>query len=187
MSWPNRTQRGSRFYRAIIFAGFGAILSLGSGGCAFQPLYGPTASGANMADVLKSVQITPIPGRVGQRLRNELIYNTTGGGEAEKPVYRLDIAIRESVSNTLVTQAGAPSGQYYELSAEFRLVRIKDNETLFKGTSASSATYDLSGNVGLSGSVYGDIRAPIDAQNRAARTLGDTLKTRLAAFLSRSA
>ena len=44
----------------------------------------------------------PIPGRVGQRIRNELIFQSTGGGAAQTPTLRLEIAIRESVTSTLV-------------------------------------------------------------------------------------
>jgi LPS-assembly lipoprotein len=80
---------------------------------------------------------------------------------------------------------GAPTSQILQLDAEFRLVRIKDNETVFKGYSTAEAAYDLTGWSGTTGSIYGDTRANLDAQNRAARSLADTLKTRVAAFLSR--
>ncbi len=78
--------------RVVVVAGF---LSLSAGGCGFHPLYGPTASGQNLTDVMKQVQIAPIQSRTGQRLRNELIFGATGGGEALNAVYRLDIALRE--------------------------------------------------------------------------------------------
>jgi LPS-assembly lipoprotein len=170
----------TRAAAAIVVAG-----ALGTAGCGFQPMYGPTASGANLSDVLKTVDIAPIPGRVGQRMRNELIYGVTQGSGSAPPLYRMDVIIKESVRNTLVTRAGNPTGQVYELYAEFRLVRLKDNEVVYKGASSANADYDLSGaNVGT---VYGDIRAGINAQNRAARTLADTLKTRVAAFLATTA
>ena len=74
--------------------------------------------------------------------------------------------------NTLVTQQGASTGQIIELDAEYRLVRIKDNEVVFKGWSNSQASYNLVGSTGLAGSTYGDTRAAIDAENRAARSSG---------------
>lgn len=187
MSWLKFSVDGSRPLKWAAFAVGAGFLSLSVGACGFHPLYGTTANGANLTDVMKSVQVATIPGRVGQKLRNELIFGTTGGGEAAAPAYRLDVAIRESVRNTLVTRAGQPTGQVYELNAEFRLVRIRDNETVFKGASSSDASYDLAGVTGNAGSVYGDVRARIDAENRAARSLADTLKTRVAAFLSRDA
>lgn len=187
MSWLDYSKNGSRLVKGAGVAVVAGFLSLGAAGCGFHPLYGPTAGGQNLLDVMKQVQISPIQSRTGQRLRNELIFGATGGGEALNPVYRLDIALRESVRNTLVMNTGAPSGQILQLDAEFRLVRLKDNETVFKGASTSEAAYDLTGWSGTTGSIYGDTRAALDAENRAARTLADTLKTRLAAYLSHSA
>ncbi len=187
MSWLECSKSSNRLLgaaRLVVLAGF---LGLGASGCGFHPLYGPTASGANLSDVMKTVQVAYINSRTGQRLRNELIFGTTGGGEPLAPVYRLDIALREGVRNTLVTQAGNPTGAILQLDAEFRLVRIKDNETVLKGYSTAEAAYDLNGATGNAGSIYGDTRANIDAENRAARSLADTLKTRLAGYLSHSA
>ncbi len=187
MSWLKFSGYGLRVLKGASFAVIAGSLSLSGGGCGFQPLYGPTASGANLSDVMKTVQIATIPSRVGQKLRNELIFGTTGGGEAAGAIYRLDIALRASTRNTLVTRAGNPTGQVLQLDAEFRLIRIKDNETVFKGASTAEAAYDLAGSTGNAGSIYGDVRAGQDAENRAARSLADTLKTRLAAYLSHSA
>ena len=183
MWWLEHLKFGSRFLHRTAVAVIASALS--AGGCGFHPMYATAPSGANLSDTMKAVQIAPIPSRVGQRLRNELIFGTTGGGEPSAPVYRLEIALRESVRNTLVTNTGAPTGQILQLDAEFRVVRIKDNEPLFKGYSTSEAAYDLTGWSGTAGSIYGDTRAVLDAENRAARSLADTLKTRVAAFLSR--
>ena len=169
---------------ALVFAG---SLSIGAGGCGFHPLYGPTASGANLSEVMKTVDVAWIGSRPGQRLRNELIFGTTGGSGALPPVYRLDVALRETTRNTLVTKAGLPTGQVVQLDAEYRLVRLKDNEVVFKAYSTAEASYDLVGATGIAGSTYGDVRAAIDAENRAARSLADIMKTRLAMFLSQAA
>jgi LPS-assembly lipoprotein len=186
MSWLEFCGNCSRMLHGTRIAMTVALFSLGLGGCGFHPLYGPTESGANLRDVMKQVQVSTIPTRVGQRVRNELLFGMTGGGDQLPPVYRLDIAIRETVQNTLVTNTGSVTGQALLLTAEFRLIRIKDNETVFKGESSADAAYDLLGSTGAV-SVYGDTRASIDAENRAARSLADNLKTRLAAYLSHSA
>ena len=75
----------------------------GCGDSGFHPLYGSALiNGAAVNERLAAVDIAPIPGRVGQRIRNELIFQATGGGAAKTPQYRLDIAIRESVTSMLV-------------------------------------------------------------------------------------
>ncbi len=184
MWWREKNCRPLRGAAAFAIAG---LVSLGAGGCGFHPLYGPTASGANLSEVMKTVDVATIGSRPGQRLRNELIFGTQGGGAPAAPAYRLEVALRESVRNTLVTQQGAATGQVVELDAEYRLVRLKDKEVVFKGYSSAQATYTLAGSTGVAGSTYGDTRAVLDAENRAAVSLGDAIKTRLAAFLSSAA
>ena len=150
-------------------------------GCQFQPLYGTSTSGHSVKDAMKSVVIAPIPGRVGQRLRNELIYGATGGGGGDVPKYRLQIAIRDYITNILVETTGDAEGQLYNLDASFKLLRISDDSVLFEGESTSRAAYDKYEQI------FANTRARVDAENRAARTIADGIKTRVAAFLSRSA
>jgi LPS-assembly lipoprotein len=156
------------------------IASLGA--CGWQPLYGPTASGAQLEDVMRTVDISVIPGRVGQRVRNELIFKTTGGGEAaDQTQYRLDIALRESVLNTLVDETGDPKSQVYQVYTQFRLIRVTDNQVVLEGTSNARAAYDKVD------SVFADIRAKRDAEDRAARTIAEAIRTRLASYFSTNA
>ena len=150
-------------------------------GCQFQPLYGTTPDGQSLKTVMKSVDIGPIPGRVGQRLRNELIFGTTGGGYAEPPKYKLQIAIRESVTSILVETTGDAEGQLYNLSASFQLIRVGDSAVMLKGESTSRAPYDKFEQI------FANTRARVDAENRAARIVADGIKTRIAAFLSGNA
>jgi LPS-assembly lipoprotein len=188
MSWLDLTKGVRPLRKGVRLAVVAGFLSLGVSGCGFHPMYGTSANGgADLVETMKRVQVANIGGRTGQRLRNELLFGTTDGGQQLSPAYRLDVAMRESVRNSLVTGIGSPTGQILQLDAEFRLVRLSDQETVFKGASSSEAAYDLAGVTGIAGSTYGDTRARIDAENRAARMLADTLKTRVAAFLSRPA
>jgi LPS-assembly lipoprotein len=165
---------------AAIWALLGSVAAL-TAGCGFQPLYGPTASGAPLAEVMKTVDITTVPGRVGQRVRNELIFRTTGGGYPEPPKYRLDIAIKESVMRTQINQQGDPEGEVYQLYSEYKLVRLADNQPVLEGHSNARAAYDRLE------SVFADTRAERDAEDRAARTIAEAIRTRIAAYLSTNA
>lgn len=149
--------------------------------CGFQPLYGPTATGTDLSEMMKRVSVASIPGRVGQRIRNELIYAATGGSEAAPSEFRLEIAIREAVHDALVTKQGQPEARIYELTAAFKLVRISDEAVLLEGTSFARAAFDNPL------STFADIRARRDAENRAARTIASDISTRIAAILSRAA
>src|SRR3989337_3733984 len=86
--WWSCHRGSSMWWRssALIAALFAGLAALALAGCGFQPLYGgTTAGGAKLAEVMAAVETTPIPGRVGQKLRNELIFTNTGGGRTRPP------------------------------------------------------------------------------------------------------
>jgi len=160
------------------------MLVAGCGNSGFHPLYA-TSSITGAPDVgakLAKMEVAPIPGRVGQKLRNELIYESTGGGnEAVNPNYRLEIVITESISATLVQTDGNSSGSVYNLNATFRLVRLKDKTVALQGQSFGRSTFQRFD------SVFSNVRARKEAEDRAANTVADDLKSRLAAYLSNAA
>jgi LPS-assembly lipoprotein len=178
---PSEPQALGAWCRRLVLATTALLCLPLLAGCQFQPLYGTTPDGKSLKTVMKSVDISPIPGRVGQRLRNELIFGTTGGGNADAPKYKLQIAIRESITSILVETTGDAEGQLYNLSASFQLIRIGDSAVLLKGESTSRAAYDKFEQI------FANTRARIDAENRAARIVADGIKTRIAAFLSGNA
>ncbi len=159
---------------------------LAVGGCSessggFRPLYGSSdLGGAGANEKLASVDIAPIPGRVGQRVRNELIFESTGGGLAAPPVYRLELAIRESVTATLVQIDGNAAGQVYNLDGAYKLIRIADKTVIAEGKSYGRAGFERMT------SIFANVRARENAENRAAKTMGEELRTRLLAHLSRT-
>jgi LPS-assembly lipoprotein len=168
--------------KSVAVAGILAAATALVSGCGWQPLYGPTASGSRLTDVMRTVDISIVPGRVGQRIRNELIFQTTGGGEAsEQRKYRLEIAVRESILNTAVEKTGDPSGQVYQLYSQFKLVRIEDGKVVLEGHSNARAAFDKAD------SVFADVRAKRDAEDRSARTISEAIRLRLAAYFSANA
>ena len=165
---------------AIAFALCASATALA--GCGFQPMYGgTTASGAKLAEVMSGVDIKPIPGRVGQRVRNELIFDNTGGGNAAPQRYRLDIAVKEHVTDQLVQISGDATGQVYELNATYKLIDVSNNKVLLVGSAISRAPYNRFQEI------FANVRARIDAENRAASTVAESIKTRIAAYLATTA
>lgn len=169
--WP----RMARGVCAAVLAGM--ALAGCSEAVGFRPVYG-SLGGANVEDKLSRVEITIIPGRNGQRIRNELVFSSTGGGKAGPASYRLDTAIRESSTTTLVSADGESAAQVYQIDATFRLVDLKNSRTLLQGTSMGRAAYERVV------SVYSNTRGADDAQERAAKSVATDIKSRLAAFLS---
>lgn len=167
-------------------AGLAALLAglaaLALAGCGFQPLYGgTTAGGQRLSEVMAGVEITPIPGRVGQKLRNELIFANTGGGLAAPSRYRLEIAVKESVTDQLVQITGDATGQVYQLDATFQLIDPNNGKVLLQGKAISRAPYNRFQEI------FANVRARYDAENRAARTVSESIKTQVAAFLTNAA
>ncbi len=159
------------------------VVALALSGCAsgegFQPMYGPTGAGVGLQDKLAAVDVATIPSRVGQRIRNELIFQNTGGGEAAPKQFRLDITIRESIGSTLVKSSGEAVSQIYNLDADFKLVRLNDKKVVVTGSSYGRAGFERFQQI------YSNVRAREDAENRAAKSIADDLKTRIAAAVSR--
>lgn len=154
------------------------LAACGNGG--FRPLYGEASLGGAAADErLAQLAISPIPGRVGQQIRNELIFQATGGGgEVVQPSHRLEVAIRESVTSTLVKIDGDSRGQVFNVEAKFTLIRLSDKSVVLSGSSYGRAAFER--NV----SIFSNVRAREDAENRAAKTVGEDLKARLSAYLA---
>ena len=171
--------------RRNLMQGLALMLTLAPGLAAcsggFQPLYGPTASGVGLQERMAQLDVAAIPGRVGQRIRNELIFQASGGGEMLPPTHRLEVSVTESVISTLVKPDGDALGQTYALQASFKLIEIKTKKVVLTGTSYGRASFERFQ------SIYSNVRARDDAENRAARTIADDLKTRVAIYLSSQA
>jgi LPS-assembly lipoprotein len=169
---------------AFALVALAVVAGFGLAGCGLQPLYGSgttTASGTRLAEVMASVDVKPIPGRVGQKLRNELIFSNTGGNYAPETRYKLQIAIRERVIDQLVQISGDARGQVYQLEASFKLVDAKNGKVIHSGAAISRAAYNRYQEI------FANVRARRDAENRAARTIAESIKTQLAAYLATSA
>jgi LPS-assembly lipoprotein len=175
------SRRGLLRGLSLLLAAAPALGACGNGG--FRPLYGTTASGAGMHERLAQVDFAPIPGRVGQRIRNELVFDSTGGGNPLPSTHRLEVVVKESVLSTLVNNEGEALGQIYAIQASFRLIDVKskDKKVVLQGTSHARAGFERFQ------SIYSNVRAREDAENRAARTVADDLKIRLATYLSGAA
>lgn len=179
----SRPARFSKARRAMVIAAVALAtgLSACSDGTGFRPLYASKEFGGSGArERFAAVDVAPIPGRVGQQIRNELIFESSGGGNRPPQVYRLEVAIRESVAATRVRLDATSASQIYKLDANYRLIRLDDKSVVAEGKSASRAAFERVT------SIFANVRARRDAEDRAARTLAEELRTRLMAHLSRA-
>jgi LPS-assembly lipoprotein len=188
LSADSRTACGLALrWKPIACACLALVLAGGLTGCGdsgFRPLYAQSSMGGHVPERMKQVDFAPIPGRVGQRIRNDMIFQATGGGNALPPEYRFEVVLQENVTSTLVKasglDAGQASGAVYSVQASFRLIDTRSKQVVFQGASHARAPFERFE------SVYSNVRAREDAENRVARTIAEDLKTRLAAYLSRA-
>src|SRR5690606_23207766 len=127
---------------ACLAASLAALAGCGDTG--FRPLYAPSAIGESASERLKDGDFALIPGRVGQRIRHDLIFEATGGsgGKGTAPQYRFEVVLRESVHSTLVDIRGQVGGQVYQVEASFRLIDARAKKVVFQGTSHARAPFE---------------------------------------------
>lgn len=173
------THSGRSFARLLLAGAIILPLVAACGNGGFRPMYASSLDGVALEDRMRQVAVTTIPGRVGQQLRNELVFQNTGGGTAEEKNYRLDIVLRERLTTQLVDAEGDAESQIYHLNADFQLTDQRNKEVVLTGQSFGRAGFQRFQ------TIYANVRAKRDAENRTARTIAKDIHGRIAAHLSR--
>src|SRR5262245_9164499 len=97
LSDDSRTACGPTLRRQTVLCALLALTLAGGlaacGDSAFRPLYGANVAGEYASERLKEVDFAPIPGRVGQRIRNDLVFQSTGGGDPLPPQFRFEVVL----------------------------------------------------------------------------------------------
>jgi len=113
-------------------------------------------------------------------VRNDLVFETTGGGAAPPPVYRLKIALGSSTLSVIVNiQSDRPDVQNYALNATYELTDLRTNKVVVRDQTFGRVSYDLPGEQQR----FAGTRALRDAENRAAQLIADNIRSRLASYL----
>jgi LPS-assembly lipoprotein len=157
-------------------------VSLALGGC-FRPLYGPTASGERLQDVLASIEVEKVvtpngQERIGHYLRSELIFDLDGSGMPQPKRYRLALDVAESIQPISVdTRSGRADAALLNGTAKFALTD-REGRTVLAGLARANATYSRDQQR------FAAVRAARDADIRVAKLLADDIKQRIAAHLA---
>ena len=150
-----------------------AVLGLGLlAGCQVQPLYG------TMDGEKQSISISDAETRVGQIVRNELVLGF--GGEQQNTTYNLDLTVTSSNTSVL------PDGIDNEFTAARMTVTaayvLKSAST---GEMIKSGSRFVDAQLNLPSQKFGQERARLDAENRAARQVAALVRADIAAALAR--
>jgi LPS-assembly lipoprotein len=150
------------------------LLAAALGGCTVAPLYAPDASGRSVSASLDSVVVDPVDSRVGQELRNRLLFKLTGGGGASAPLYRLHMTVSSSEIALGVTPVQSSPAYSVTVTATYELTSIATGMILLRATTRQSASYDRVNQV------FANTRAKLDAEDRAAVLAADDIHLALA-------
>ena len=180
MSWSD-TKRLVQALCALALAGLTA-------GC-FQPLYAehPTPAGSTgVADQLRGVDVASIDApsgsrlaRVGVGVRDELIYDLTGGAGGAPPAYRLNVRLASTQLQVIVDiNTARPDINSYGIDATYTLTEVATGKTVVRGQTFSRVSYNIPGQEQR----FAGDRGLRDAENRAAKVIADNIRSRLASY-----
>ena len=154
--------------------GLAAALSLGA--CGFRPLYGVGTTPEGVSTYFTQVYVETIPGRQGVHLRNQLMDELTPAGTPSGAAYRLAIKL-EDIKEGLAIQENTQITRYnYTLIARYELRDAVSGEVLDHGTARAIAAYNVAN------SQFATQSAERDAQERAAREVGEDIRLRLGLY-----
>jgi LPS-assembly lipoprotein len=181
MSWLE-IPRLTRLLAAFALAGLVA-------GC-FQPLYGDktVTGGVGLGDKLSGVEVAEIRSpkgtrlaRVGVSVRNELMYELTGGGSAMPPNYRLDISLASTNLQVIVDiNTARPDVQNYGIDASYTLIDLNTRKAVVTSTTFSRVSYNIPGQQQR----FAGDRGLRDAEDRAAKVIAEQIRSRLASYFA---
>jgi LPS-assembly lipoprotein len=178
--WSPETPRLIRVLAALALAGLTA-------GC-FQPLYGDPAvvNTAGLDTKLASVQIEPIDtpngtrlARVGVAVRNQLMYDVTGGGAGAAPTHKLVIHLSSRQLQVIVDiNTARPDIQNYGIDATYVLTDLRTGKPVVTGQTFSRVSYNIPGQQQR----FAGERGLRDAEDRAAKVIAENIHSRLASY-----
>jgi LPS-assembly lipoprotein len=183
MWWLERTAARRLLLRLLVLG----TASVALAGC-FQPLYGEhsISSATTIGPALAAVDIAQIDApngspeaRVAVELRNQLIFDLTGGAAPPPPTHRLVIRMTtQRVSVIVDINSGRPDVEDYGISVNYTLMDMKTGKSLFTSDTFARVSYDIPGQEQR----FARARALRDSENRAAKQIADSIKTRLASY-----
>jgi LPS-assembly lipoprotein len=152
-------------------------IGLSVSACGFQPLYGTSPTGSNVATELSAVAIDEQDTRLGQLIRNDLLSTMSGTGATR---YRLQLMALDG-TKTMIENDNEDTRRFnYRVNAAYRLIDRHTGQELSSGKTFSQVSYDRTT------SDFSNVHAETNAMERAAKEVGNDIRTRLAAYFAAS-
>jgi LPS-assembly lipoprotein len=186
--WSRRTRAaGGRLARWLAVVAAAAMTA----GC-FQPIYGenaafgPGAVNSSVRVAFATVEVDQIAApngtpeaRIAVELRNDVIWELTGGAGAGTPAYRL--AMRMSLRKTAIIvdiQTGRTEAEIVGLDVSYTLTEIGTKKVVVNSQTFSRVSSDVPGLQQR----FAHQRAQRDAEDRAVKVVAEQIRSRLASY-----
>jgi len=150
-------------------------------GCGFRPLYSEPATGDGVLTDFAAVQISPIADRLGQSVRNHLLDMLNPRGRPARPVYRLDVELKESIQKLAVRQTALATRANLLVGAEFWLVDSRSGRVVTSGSADVVSSYNLLD------SEFATLSAENDARDQSALLIAQDIRARLGIYFAERA
>lgn len=158
---------------------FGSLLLVALlAGCGFRPLYKQTGN-THTVQEFSQVSIAQPEDRPSQQLRNHLLDILTPHGQPDRPLYRLEYRITESLGSVFVTRSEEVTRNNLQLSVAAYLRDYQTGANLFTISATSQASY----NVTLAD--YANLVSEKNARERALRDVAEQIRLRLGNYFDR--
>lgn len=156
----------------------GLVMALALTSCQVRPLHDGSAG---RAENLGSITYSQADSRVGQEVRNHLVFLTGGGaGEPANPQYKVDMKVESRTMGVLLEQSSdVPKAGRVIVSADYTLMRISDGTVLRTGRRQIVAPVDYPEQE------FAKLRAIRDAEDRGAHQLAELIRADIATIVGR--
>jgi len=160
-------------------------------GC-FQPLYGeyvaggPGAVAPNVRDAFATVEVDQInapngtpEARIAVEVRNNVIFQLTGGAGAGTTSYRLGIKMKLSKAAMIIDIAtGRTEAEIVGIDAVYTLTQVGTGKVVVNSQTFARVSSDVPGLQQR----FAHQRAQRDAEDRAAKVIAEQIRSRLASY-----
>lgn len=144
--------------------------------CGYKPLYGQNVGANGAKRHLESINVKPIPDRIGQMMRTSLVRGLSPRAKRSVHTYDISIKLEETVSTLAVERNAFATRANLSLRARYVLTRRADHLELSSGSVKSVSSYNILA------SDFATKAAKDDSRKRAIQDVADTLRTRLAIY-----
>ncbi len=185
MSLPDSPRKIPSLIRLLLALSLAGLAA----GC-FEPLYGnrSVVGGSGVGEKLSTVDVAEIEApngsrlaRIGVGLRNDLIFAFNGGGSVSPPAYRLVIRMAATQQQVIVDINSARTEiQNYAIDAFYNLHETATGRLVVQASAIARVSFNIPGQEQR----FAGDRGLRDAEDRAAKVIADSIRSRLTSYFA---